>query len=72
MRVATILAVALLGTMSLAGPGHAQAATQHYQLDIPRQSLDTALKDLAQQTGLQIGRFSERIDGSAVVGPVQG
>src|SRR5258706_9865041 len=72
MRIATVLAVALLGTTSLAGAEHAQAAIQHYQLNIPRQSLDTALKDLAQQTGLQIGRFSGRIDGSAMVGPVKG
>jgi iron complex outermembrane recepter protein len=72
MRIATVLAVALLGTTSLAGAEHAQAAIQHYQLNIPRQSLDTALKDLAQQTGLQIGRFSGRIDGSAMVGPVLG
>ena len=72
MRIATILAVALLGATSLAGTEHAQAAIQHYQLNIPRQSLDTALKDLAQQTGLQIGRFSGRIDGSAMVGPVLG
>jgi outer membrane receptor protein involved in Fe transport len=72
MRIATVLAVALLGTSSLAVAQHAHAAIQHYQLDIPRQALDTALKDLAQQTGLQIGRFSERIDGSAMVGPVKG
>lgn len=72
MRIATVLAVALLGTTCLADAEQAQAAIQQYQLNIPRQSLDTALKDLAQQTGLQIGRFSERIDGSAVVGPVEG
>jgi iron complex outermembrane recepter protein len=72
MRIATVLAVAFLGTTSLAAAQHAQAAIQHYQLNIPRQSLDTALKDLAQQTGLQIGRFSGRIDGSAMVGPVRG
>lgn len=72
IRIATVLAVALLGTTSLAGAEHAQAAIRHYQLNIPRQSLDAALKDLAQQTGLQIGRFSGRIDGSAMVGPVKG
>ena len=72
MRIATILAVALFGATCLADPKHAQAAIQHYQLNIPRQSLDTALNDLAQQTGLQIGRFSGRIDGSAMVGPVKG
>lgn len=72
MRIATILAAALLGATCLAEPQHAKAAIQHYQLNIPRQSLDSALKDLAQQTGLQIGRFSGRIDGSAIVGPVDG
>src|SRR4051812_22374457 len=72
MRIATVLAAALLGTTCLADPQHAKAAIQHYQLNIPRQSLDTALKDLADQTGLQIGRFSGRIDGSAIVGPVDG
>jgi iron complex outermembrane recepter protein len=72
MRIATIFAVALLGTACLADVEHAQAAIKQYQLNIPRQSLDMALKDLAQQTGLQIGRFSDRIDGSAVVGPVEG
>ena len=72
MRIATVLVAALLGTTCLAEPRNAQAAIQHYQLNIPRQSLDTALKDLAEQTGLQIGRFSARVDGSAIVGPVDG
>jgi iron complex outermembrane recepter protein len=72
MRIATVLAIAVLGTSSLAFAQHAQAAVQHYQLNIPRQNLDLALKDLAQQTGLQIGRFSGRVDGSAMVGPIKG
>jgi iron complex outermembrane receptor protein len=72
MRIVTVLAVALLGTSSLAVAQHAQAAIQHYQLNIPHESLDMALNDLAQQTGLQVGRFSGRIDGSAMVGPVRG
>ena len=72
MRIASVLAVTLLATISVARAEHAQAAIQNYQLNIPRQSLDSALKDLAQQTGLQIGRFSARIDGSAMVGPVLG
>jgi iron complex outermembrane receptor protein len=72
MRIATVLVAALLGTTCLAEPRNAKAAIQHYQLNIPRQSLDTALKDLAEQTGLQIGRFSARVDGSAIVGPVDG
>jgi iron complex outermembrane recepter protein len=53
-------------------PVAAQAVTEHYQLDIPRQQLDAALKDLAQQTGLQIARFSDTPGGSAFVGPVKG
>jgi len=53
-------------------PISAQALIQHYNLNIPRQSLDTALKDFAHQTGLQIARFSDAVDGSAMVGPVSG
>jgi outer membrane receptor protein involved in Fe transport len=54
-------------------PVSAQAVMQHYQLNIPRQSLDTALKDFAHQTGLQVARFSDAPRGTAlVVGPVSG
>jgi len=54
-------------------PVSAQAVMQHYQLNIPRQSLDTALKDFAHQTGLQVARFSDAPRGSAlVVGPLSG
>jgi iron complex outermembrane receptor protein len=53
-------------------PVAAQAVAQTYQLDIPRQQLDAALKDLAQQTGLQIARFSDTPGGGAFVGPVSG
>lgn len=53
-------------------PAAAQAVAQSYQLNIPRQDLDAALKDLAQQTGLQIARFSDTPEGSAFVGPVRG
>jgi iron complex outermembrane recepter protein len=72
MRLATVLTVALLGAVCLADSEHVQAVIISYPLNIPRQSLDMALKDLAQQTGLQIGRFSDRIDGGAMVGPVEG
>jgi hypothetical protein len=41
-------------------------------LNIPEQPLDTALKDLAQQTGLQIARFSDVVAGNALVGPLSG
>lgn len=48
------------------------ASMQRHELNIPRQSLDAALKELAQQTGIQIARFSDAIDGGAMVGPVSG
>jgi iron complex outermembrane receptor protein len=66
-----ILSIALALSASVA-PVSAQAMTQHYQLHIPRQPLDGALKEFAHQTGLQVARFSDTIDGSAVVGPVAG
>jgi iron complex outermembrane receptor protein len=53
-------------------PASAQALIQHYQLNIPRQPLDTALKDFAHQTGLQIARFSDTVNGNAMVGPISG
>ena len=70
MRI-TLLAVAMALFASVL-PVSAQAVMQHYQLNIPRQSLDSALRDFAHQTGLQVARFSDTIDGSAVVGPVTG
>ena len=53
-------------------PAAAQAVIQSYPLDIPRQQLDAALKDLAQQTGIQIARFGDSPSGSGLVGPVNG
>ena len=53
-------------------PVAAQAVTQSYQLDIPREQLDAALRDLAQQTGLQIARFSDSLGGSLFAGPIKG
>jgi len=70
MRV-TLVAAALSFAFVLL-PVNAQAVMRHYQLDIPRQPLDSALKDFARQTGLQVARFSDRVDGSALVGPVNG
>jgi outer membrane receptor protein involved in Fe transport len=72
MRAATILAVALLTSGGLGAAERAHASITRYELNIPRQPLDTALKDLAQQTGLQVGRFSDAVTGDAVVGPVAG
>lgn len=57
-------------------PAEAVAAAQThpvaYELNIPRQALESALNDLAQQTGLQVARFSDAVKGDALVGPVKG
>lgn len=50
----------------------AQATIAYYKLDIPRESLDAALKAFARQTGLQIARFSDVGDADTLVGPVAG
>jgi hypothetical protein len=67
----TLLSIALALCTAIV-PVSAQAVAQHYQLHIPRQPLDTALKDFARQTGLQIAHFSDTINGSAMVGPITG
>src|ERR1700736_816470 len=67
--VRIILLSMVLGLCAAVLPVSAQALIK---INIPRQSLDTALKDFAQQTGLQVGRFSDTVDGSAMVGPVTG
>lgn len=72
MKMATAVAVACLSVVGLAAGQDAQAVARHYDLNIPKQSLDTALRDLAQQTGLQIALFSDSIDGNAVAGPILG
>ncbi len=56
----------------LGAPVAAQAIARSYQLNIPKQPLDAALKDLAQQTGFQIGRLPDKRGAAPVVGPVNG
>lgn len=53
-------------------PTHAQAAVTHYELNIPREPLDRALKQFAEQTGLQVARFSDISQGTSQTGPVIG
>jgi DNA-binding transcriptional regulator of glucitol operon len=50
----------------------AQTQQLSYELNIPRQTLESALNDLAQQTGMQVARFSDAVKGDALVGPVKG
>jgi outer membrane receptor protein involved in Fe transport len=70
--VKAILWTAVLTVAATVIPVSAQAVADSYHLDIAQQPLDGALKSLAQQTGLQIARFSDSPDGGAVVGPVSG
>src|SRR4051812_7247993 len=71
MRIAVVTA-ALLAAGGLGAAEQALATMQRYDLDIPRQPLDAALKDLAQQTRLQIAGFSDTLSGPTLVGPVKG
>ena len=72
MRITIAAAVACLGLVSLSLATDSEAAIRRYELNIPRQALDTALKDLAQQTGLQVARFSDAGNSDAFVGPLRG
>ena len=48
------------------------ALSAQYDLDIPQQPLDGALRTFAEQTGLQVARFDDSHDGEVTVGPVHG
>lgn len=71
-RVGVAVAAAWVGFVGFAWGAESSAAMVPHNLDIPRQSLDVALKDLARQTGLQIVRFSDAVKGDAIVGPLNG
>ena len=72
MRISVATAVACVGVVSVCMAAESDAAIVRHNLHIPRQTLDVALKDLAQQTGLQIMRFSDAVKGDAMVGPLNG
>ena len=76
MRSGVRICLLALTSTVLFSPPEAVAVAQTqpvvYELNIPRQTLDTALKDLAQQTGLQVARFSDAVRGDALAGPVKG
>jgi outer membrane receptor protein involved in Fe transport len=63
---------AILLVCGAAVPAGAQAMAQSFHLHIERQQLDGALKELAEQTGIQIARFSDTPGGTAMVGPLSG
>mgnify|MGYP001249956136 CR=1 FL=1 len=70
MRMLCLSAVLALGAAIL--PAAAQTAATRFELNIPRQTLDAALKDFAEQTGMQVARFSDAVKGGVIVGPVAG
>ena len=72
MRMTIALAIAFSGLVSLTSASESAAAAKRYDLDIPKQTLDAALKEFAAQTGLQIACFSDTIDGGMLVGPLSG
>lgn len=72
MRISVAVAAACIGFAGFSWGAESTAAIVRHDLNIPRQTLDVALKDLAQQTGLQIVRFSDAVKGDAVVGPLHG
>ncbi|MEJ0035844.1 MAG: TonB-dependent receptor [Gammaproteobacteria bacterium] len=49
-----------------------QLSDSRYTLNIPRQSLSSALKQFALETGLQVARLSDERDEDPVVGPLVG
>ena len=61
---------AAIGGLSLATA--ANAAMTRFNLHIPREPLDAALRDLAHQTGVEVGHFSDQAQSGLLVGPVQG
>lgn len=72
MRIGVAVAAACLAFVGVPFAAEPDAAIVRHHLNIPRQTLDVALKDLAQQTGLQIVRFSDAVKGDAIVGPLNG
>ncbi|MBL8267691.1 TonB-dependent receptor domain-containing protein [Steroidobacter sp.] len=72
LRVSIAAAVAYGGVVTLAAAAESAAAIVRHNVHIPQQPLDAALKALAQQTGVQIVRFSDAVKGDAIVGPLDG
>jgi iron complex outermembrane receptor protein len=70
LAVATVIACALALWAAQARPSSAPPV--QYDLDIPQQPLDSALRTFAEQTGLQVARFDDSHDGDVTVGPIRG
>ena len=63
------MAVALMATFAKQ-PTEPVAKT--YEFNIPRESLDSALNEFAQVTGMQVARMSDRGSLSVQAGPLNG
>jgi iron complex outermembrane recepter protein len=72
LLVRVIIGCVLWGLVAASMPVMSQAAVTRYELNIPRQPLDQALKEFAHQTGLQVARFSEVTRSAGDAGPVVG
>jgi hypothetical protein len=73
MRVLRIIAgPMLLIALTLVGASAKERQSEVYELDIPRQSLDGALKEFAQQTNYQVAWFADVARADWIVGPVVG
>jgi iron complex outermembrane receptor protein len=72
MKISVAVAIACLSASVIAANGQAHAISRKFELSIPQQTLEDALQELSRQTGLQIARFSDTIDGSTLVGPISG
>lgn len=68
--LSTIVGAWLL--MAAASAAATGAEAQIYELDIPRQSLDDALEDFAQQTNYQVAWFADVARPDWIVGPLVG
>lgn len=76
MRALTIIsrfrAAMLLSALAVASAADNGARPEIYELDIPRQSLDAALEDFAQQTDYQVAWFADVAQPDWMAGPVVG
>src|ERR1700678_1907013 len=72
VRVGLLALTSIAVFLPLDAVAAAQTQPVAYELNIPRQTLESALNDLAQQTGLQVARFSDAVKGDALLGPVKG
>lgn len=72
MKLMTAALAVCIATSGLSVVTAADAAVGHFDLNIPREPLDGALRDLAQQTGMQVARFTDHAKDNLLVGPLYG